>query len=1234
MHLALYECLYITLPLTKHKFPSFSLINRVKAAVSSSIYRKSLRLASSEQQKTTLGEIVNLMQVDAAKIEAFMIQIHVLWDGLFQIAGYMAILGNLLGWTCIIGLLLIMSSIPLMGKITGKMFGYNRSMVKYSDQRVKTVNEALQGMLAVKMYTWEDSFAKEIDGFRHEELQSLRYIAYLRAFFRSVMSALPIIAAACTFLAYVYGSNGSISASTLFASIVAFDMLRLPLMFYPMALAQYAQAKVSLKRVALFLGYDEVNKVGYTRKPDEAGEITIENASLYWFDPTKPLPKSVLDESTRNSSVSDSQHSSSSSKQLSKQSSRRISFLRKSSRSSGVSDSPDLDATVEEETELVYPKPVLKDVNIHVSTGTLCAIVGPVGSGKSTLCSAILNEAVLGEGSNVALHGSVAYVAQTAWILNKTVRENILFGLPYDRERYEQVIDACSLRHDISILEDGDQTEIGERGITLSGGQKQRVSLARAAYSGADVLIFDDPLSALDPEVAQKVFENCINGLLAGKTRLLVTNNLQFLSECDFIVAFSKHGQIVEQGTYSDLMSDKRGEITRLLRGITPSRRSMVKEEKVAEIKKDDTKSKDKDAKNLMTKEERQTGSVKLSVYLKYIQAGGGYIFFSLIFLTYMLSTGTNVMTSVWVAMWTADAPSGYSNGKSETFYIVGYAILSILLGIMTFIRSYALASFGVRSSFNLHGNVLRSVLKAPMSFFDTTPTGRILSRFSKDMFTVDNEIADFVDLFVFIVLQLVVVMVSIVVITPYFAVVLPFLGYLYIRAMNYFRRVSRETKRLESVARSPVYSQFSETLGGLSTIRAYGKSSKFVQSFGGLLDLNSRTIYCNKASDRWLATRLEGIASCVVGLSAFFATSVVVSNGASIGNPNNFASFAGISLSYAVTATGMMQFVVRAFAQVEAAMNSVERITYYTEEIPHEAAMTSKELESEKPSDQMNTAQKVVAATGSVVHPAKEWPTSGSISLTGLKMRYRPETPLVLKGLNVEIRAGERVGIVGRTGSGKSSMLLVLMRLVEPYFTDDELKSETYKAPLLIDGVDVMRIGLFDLRSKVGIIPQSPVLFSGTIRSNLDPFNNFSDQEIWSALEKCRMKEVVAVMTDGLLSRVAEYGENLSQGQRQLLCLGRAVLKKAHILLLDEATSSVDFETDKMIQTTIREAFKGCTVLTIAHRVNTIMDSDKILVMNDGVAAEFDAPEVLLQNKESIFSEIVSHANGDEDKE
>lgn len=376
---------------------------------------------------------------------------------------------------------------------------------------------------------------------------------------------------------------------------------------------------------------------------------------------------------------------------------------------------------------------------------------------------------------------------------------------------------------------------------------------------------------------------------------------------------------------------------------------------------------------------------------------------------------------------------------------------------------------------------------------------------------------------------------------------------------MNYFRRVSRETKRLESVARSPVYSQFSETLGGLPTIRAFGKSGAFRSTFDSLLDSNTQTLYANRVADRWLAVRLESIAAAIVGLAAFFASQVVVSSGAAtVGSTSSFASLAGISLSYAVTATGMMQFVVRSFAQVEAAMNSVERVVHYAENIPQEAAMTSSELERENASVAMNAAQKaVVASGGKALYPTEEWPKSGAITLKNLQMRYRPETPLVLKGLNVEIAAGERIGIVGRTGSGKSSMLLVLMRIVEPYLSDDVVDENKYAAPLTIDGIDVMRIGLYDLRVKIGIIPQLPVLFSGTIRSNLDPFNSYSDDEIWSALEKCRMKEAVDKMTDGLNSRVAEYGENLSQGQRQLLCLGRALLKKCHVLLLDEATVS-----------------------------------------------------------------------------
>jgi len=631
--------------------------------------------------------------------------------------------------------------------------------------------------------------------------------------------------------------------------------------------------------------------------------------------------------------------------------------------------------------------------------------------------------------------------------------------------------------------------------------------------------------------------------------------------------------------------------------------------------------------KKLMTTEERQTGSVQIGVYLKYIRAGGGFILFALVLFWYVISAGVNLMSSLWLSIWTAD--SSYVR-QSESFYIAGYALTALLMGIVTFIRTYGLARFGVRSSFTLHGQVLRSVLRAPMSFFDTTPTGRILSRFSKDIFSVDQELAEFIDIFIFIVIQLIVVIATIIIVTPFFAVVLPFLLFFYFRAMNYFRQVSRETKRLDSVSRSPVFAQFSETLGGLSTIRAFGKSQEFRKQFEAILDNNTQTVYANKVADRWLAVRLESIAACVVGLAAIFSTQVVVSNGATVGNSANFASVAGISLSYAVTATGMMQFVVRAFAQVEAAMNSVERIVYYTEEIPQEAATTSTELEAEKYLPTSNPSRKAVAAAGGiVVYPDKEWPQKGSITLTNLKMRYRPETPLVLKGLNVTIGAGERVGIVGRTGSGKSSMLLILMRLVEPFLSEEDLEKK-YDAPLMIDNLDCMRMGLFDLRSKIGIIPQSPVLFSGTIRSNMDPFNKYTDEEVWAAIEHCRMKDAVNAMPDGLQSKVAEYGENLSQGQRQLLCLGRALLKHCHILLLDEATSSVDFETDKAIQTTIREAFKGCTVLTIAHRVNTIMDSDKILVMNDGSVAEFDAPEELLKNEKSLFSEIVSHSNGD----
>merc|ERR1740130_1280864 len=529
-------------------------------------------------------------------------------------------------------------------------------------------------------------------------------------------------------------------------------------------------------------------------------------------------------------------------------------------------------------------------------------------------------------------------------------------------------------------------------------------------------------------------------------------------------------------------------------------------------------------------------------------------------------------------------------------------------------------------------------------------------------------ELSNTMDFVLFCFTQIVVTMCAIVYVTPWFGVAIVPLLYLYIMYMNYFRSVSRETKRLESLSRSPIYAQFSETLGGLTTIRAYDQSERFMKEFGGKIDRNTRATYSNKAADRWLCTRLETIGALIAGLAAVLATYTATTKPGT-----GFASIAGLSISYAIGITSLLNFGVRTFAQMEAAMNSTERVLYYTEEIPQEAPFSSEELVNEvatvvsnkkgkiESTYDNNTTSTVVPSTFAVIEykgktsiASKCWPERGAITLNNLKMRYRPDTPLVLKGLNVSIEGGERIGIVGRTGSGKSSLFLCLLRLVEPDVADmmikrdedtkqesndgdgeeeERLPDSSYVAPVSIDGVDTLRLGLKELRSKITIIPQNPVLFSGTIRSNIDPFDDYADAEVWQALDGCGMKIKIESMPGLLQAEVAEYGENLSAGMRQLLVLGRALLKQCKILLLDEATSSVDFETDREIQRTIRESFKGCTVLTIAHRINTILDSDKILVMKDGLVHEFAPPKELLNDRNSTFSTIVSHAEAEQDQ-
>lgn len=730
------------------------------------------------------------MQVDATKIEMFIPQFHVLWDGALQIIGYMAILYSLIGWPCFAGMGVMLCAGPVQAVVMGKLFGLNRQMVKHTDARVESTNEGLQGIQCVKMYTWEESLAKAINKNREDELGFLKKVAYLRGFSRAYMGALPGIVAVCSFAVFaVAKSDADISAATLFSALVAFDQLRFPLLFYPVSLAQLAQAKVSAARVELFLRLKEVGPGGsigsgqYTRNEDAKGEIVVKDATVFWDDPNEPIDVTEHEGGSTHTMPSIAEDASS------------------------------VASSAAEDPQVRYPKAALKNATLRISPGELCAVVGRVASGKSTLCSAILNEALL-ESGDITLNGKVAYAAQSPWILNATLRDNIIFGLPMDQAKYDRVIQACQLEHDLTMFDDGDLTEIGERGINLSGGQKARVSIARAAYSDADTIILDDPLSALDPEVGKLLFEECILDLMEGKTRLFVTNQIQFLRFCDTVVAL-KRGEVVEHGTFTDLVANENGEVKRLLADSSSGQQASQSKTKTSgeesgsgDGKKAAPKVADNKAKTLTTKEEQMIGGVSTLVYKNYLKAGGGYLKFGLVYSGFVLACLNTIATTSWISYWTSDAD--YEN-HSQAFYLGFFFMLAVTLGLVTFVRSFLLVRFGIDASETLHRNLLNSIMRAPQSFFDTTPLGRILSRFSKDFYSIDVELADFFDFFLFTSLQVIFVLASVVYVTPWFAIAILPMGVIYFRILNFFREVARSTKRLDSISRSPVYAHFSE---------------------------------------------------------------------------------------------------------------------------------------------------------------------------------------------------------------------------------------------------------------------------------------------------------------------------------------------------------------------------------------------------------------------------------------
>uniref|UniRef100_A0A8C9LAD4 Uncharacterized protein n=1 Tax=Pavo cristatus TaxID=9049 RepID=A0A8C9LAD4_PAVCR len=801
-------------------------------------------------------------------------------------------------------------------------------------------------------------------------------------------------------------------------------------------------------------------------------------------------------------------------------------------------------------------------VTLDIKPGSLVAVVGAVGSGKSSLISAMLGEMENIKG-HINIQGSLAYVPQQAWIQNATLKDNILFGSELDEARYQKVIKACALLPDLELLPAGDQTEIGEKGINLSGGQKQRVSLARAVYNDADIYILDDPLSAVDAHVGKHLFEHVLGpkGLLQKKTRILVTHSISFLPQVDNIVVLVA-GAVSEHGSYSTLLAN-RGAFAQFLNSYG-SQEEGAAEETTAGTGNSTTSVKKaqeepvKKGQKLIEKEAVETGRVKFSMYLQYLRAVGlGFSF--CIAMSYVGDYAAYVGTNLWLSAWTDDAER-YQNEtypvQQRDLRIGVFGALGVSQGECEYTGCCSLSD----ASRIVHEQLLSNILRVPMSFFDTTPTGRIVNRFAKDIFTVDETIPmsfrSWLNCFMGIISTLLMIALA----TPFFLVVIVPLGIFYYFVLRFYISTSRQLRRLDSVTRSPIYSHFGETVSGLPVIRAYGHQQRFLEQNEKTLDINQKTVHSWIVSNRWLAIRLEFVGSLVVFFSALLA--VISKN--SLGG-----GIVGLSISSALNVTWCSPLTLLC---------------------PQAPWVTDK-------------------------RPPHGWPSKGEIQFVDYKVRYRPELELVLLGITCNIGSTEKVGVVGRTGAGKSSLTNCLFRVLE-----------AAGGKIIIDGLDIATIGLHDLRQNLTIIPQDPVLFTGTLRMNLDPFDQYTDEEVWKALELAHLKAYVQELPERLQHNVSEGGENLSVGQRQLVCLARALLRKAKILILDEATAAVDLETDHLIQTTIRSAFADCTVLTIAHRLHTIMDSNRVMVMHAGKIVEFDSPEKLLQ-KQSVFSAMAKDA-------
>ncbi|NWU90204.1 MRP7 protein, partial [Upupa epops] len=1131
----------------------------VRAAVISAIYRKALRVSSTSLARFTVGEIVNFMSTDTARLVNFCHSFHEVWSLPFQFAITLYLLYLQVGVAFLGGLALALLLVPINKVIANCIMTNNQEMLKHKDTRVKLMTEFLCGIRVIKFYAWEKHFSTRIDACRAKELQKLRAIKYLDAVCVYLWAALPIVVSIVIFITYVLLGH-QLTATKVFTALALVGMLILPLNNFPWVLNGILEAKVSLDRIQHFFELaDQDLEEYYTldSPSDTATAMEMRCAAFSWAP--------VEDESTRQ-----------------------------------LSSTGTLQLHIE---------------NLSVRKGMLLGVVGKVGSGKSSLLAAITGE-LIKQGGQVCvcdLEQGFGLATQEPWIQFTTVRENILFGREYDARWYEEVVEACALSEDLNVLPAGDQTEVGENGVTLSGGQKARIALARAVYQDKEFYLLDDPLAAVDADVANHLMQKCILGILKQKTRILCTHRTEFLRQADALLLID-NGRIVKRGTPADILP--------LLEAFPKFNRMGKKQKDKAPDEQGQEETIETEAEEstqtcLLHKEEKKEGAVAFQVYRAYWLAVGNCLSLSILFSLLLMQASRNI-SDWWLSYWissisqtantsamvcSASSPSPKlllfttvglvspiqgldttlvtSNGSLDVnFYLIVYGSIAGANSLFTVIRAFLFAYGTNRAATIIHSRLLQRALKATVTFFDSTPTGRILNRFSSDLYCIDDSLPFILNIFLANVYELLGVLVIITYGLPWIALVLLPLTALYFFIQRYYRRTSRELKRLYSVTLSPIYTHFSETLSGLNIIRAMRATQRFELENQQFLEQNQRCLFASNTAMQWLDIRLQMIGVAVVTAIAGIA---IIQHQKQLGNPG----LVGLALSYALSVTTVLSGLISNFTLTETMMVSVERTEEYTTDIPMEPQ-------------------------GKLVQVAADWPSQGLVEFQHVVLAYREGLPNALDGVNFTICPGEKVGIVGRTGSGKSTLFLALFRMLE-------LKA----GRILLDGVDSQLVGLEELRSKLAIIPQDPFLFSGSIRENLDPQGKRTDAELLEVLEQCHLRDAVTQM-GGLDSEVGERGKSLSLGQKQLVCLARALLTQAKVLCIDEATASVDQKTDQLLQQTIRQRFADRTVLTIAHRLNTILDSDRVLVMQAGRVAELDSPACLSQKDGSLFQHLL----------